>query len=674
MNKLNKSTRCPGHSIVGLGVAAALGLLLHAGAASAGEGELVAEITAPADGFKLRPGQIMPVAVRVQEGRRPLKVWSLELIGGAAAERLAGGDHPVAGEVAGVAAERLERGRSYWLRLRAEEDGGAGSTHEVRFLVPDPQYVLIPLEAGNMTARASSGLSMNSTGRFTAFGGAGVEDISIYDAAAGTLRGVQLPIQGTEDWRLSGDGRKIAFGGSFRGPVGSVLAIYDLETGAITHGPRTTSPFLSVDHRGERVAFNVSLETTRQHAVYDFSTGELRQLTNEEIGVDSRNCPAPSRGITPMISGDGNTVAFAIDSTLGLVPDDSGVGCRIFAYDVPGATFRHVAALPLSASFNNPAISSDGRWLSFISRRRVPPNNARRPLGALLDLSTGELDASVGGVVDFPVFDAVVSGDGSAVVMSTTADLDPRVGNADGNMELFVWNRAGREFAQVTDTRLGIGRFPNNCFPYQPRVSADGSVVAFGFNRVSVELCQLDGVQRDEATGFAFRRVRAVRTRPGNRGPVLERVSDVTVMHGDSVTIELAARDPDGDAVVLFLQVVGGDDIPPGADAVDHYDGTAVFRWTPAAEQRGVHHLRAGAFDQGGGYALRDFTITVRGCAGDCDGDGKVTVDELIAAVSIALGQAEAESCAAADADLDGTISVSDLVAGARAVLEGCGS
>lgn len=59
------------------------------------------------------------------------------------------------------------------------------------------------------------------------------------------------------------------------------------------------------------------------------------------------------------------------------------------------------------------------------------------------------------------------------------------------------------------------------------------------------------------------------------------------------------------------------------------------------------------------------------GCAGDCDGNGTVTVDELVRAVSLALGEAAAP-CASADVDANGHIVVSELVAAVNAALDGC--
>ena len=51
-------------------------------------------------------------------------------------------------------------------------------------------------------------------------------------------------------------------------------------------------------------------------------------------------------------------------------------------------------------------------------------------------------------------------------------------------------------------------------------------------------------------------------------------------------------------------------------------------------------------------------------CPGDCDGDGAVTINELVTAVGIALGGGAMEGCPAADADGDGAVAINELIAG----------
>jgi len=60
------------------------------------------------------------------------------------------------------------------------------------------------------------------------------------------------------------------------------------------------------------------------------------------------------------------------------------------------------------------------------------------------------------------------------------------------------------------------------------------------------------------------------------------------------------------------------------------------------------------------------------GCTGDCDGDGQVTVSNLITAVNIALGSLPITDCAAIDSDGDGDVTVSELIQAVNAALIGC--
>ena len=59
-------------------------------------------------------------------------------------------------------------------------------------------------------------------------------------------------------------------------------------------------------------------------------------------------------------------------------------------------------------------------------------------------------------------------------------------------------------------------------------------------------------------------------------------------------------------------------------------------------------------------------------CVGDCGGDGGVTIDDLVRAVRIALGESPLDQCTAADRGGDGTVSIDDLIAAVNAALSGC--
>jgi hypothetical protein len=67
-------------------------------------------------------------------------------------------------------------------------------------------------------------------------------------------------------------------------------------------------------------------------------------------------------------------------------------------------------------------------------------------------------------------------------------------------------------------------------------------------------------------------------------------------------------------------------------------------------------------FDVGAGTA----------CAGDCNADGAVSIDELVLAIDIALGAQPVSDCESIDADHDGRISVNELVAAVTNASNGC--
>jgi len=60
------------------------------------------------------------------------------------------------------------------------------------------------------------------------------------------------------------------------------------------------------------------------------------------------------------------------------------------------------------------------------------------------------------------------------------------------------------------------------------------------------------------------------------------------------------------------------------------------------------------------------------GCFGDCDGNGSVTVGELLTIVNIALGNADVSSCNPGDANHDGQITVDEILAAVNNALNGC--
>ena len=59
-------------------------------------------------------------------------------------------------------------------------------------------------------------------------------------------------------------------------------------------------------------------------------------------------------------------------------------------------------------------------------------------------------------------------------------------------------------------------------------------------------------------------------------------------------------------------------------------------------------------------------------CSGDCNGNERVTVDELVAGFRIAQGEMDLDACPSGDADGNGVIAITDLVEARNTLLNGC--
>jgi hypothetical protein len=148
----------------------------------------------------------------------------------------------------------------------------------------------------------------------------------------------------------------------------------------------------------------------------------------------------------------------------------------------------------------------------------------------------------------------------------------------------------------------------------------------------------------------------------------------------------------------IILEPLDGAELKPASPLVlagsgyDLEDGAldaASFAWSSdrlgalgtgievslAGLPEGDHRLTLLARDMDGNSGSDTILVHVRGsgeCAGDCDGNAEVTIDELIRGVNIALGSAALDTCRAFDKNGDQAVTIDELILAVNRALNGC--
>ena len=196
---------------------------------------------------------------------------------------------------------------------------------------------------------------------------------------------------------LSGDGRVVAFTSSASNLTGGVTGtttpnVYrrDLQTNQTTlitrgmKGPAVGGSKSSISEDGARIAFqSVSADLVAGDKnglwdifVHDQSTGDLSRISKPFGGGErDQGSESASREVAPVISGDGNVVAFTTTST-NLIPGDRNGFQDVFVIDLRSGHVQRasVTSAGVEADGNSPveqggrlALSYNGEWVAFAS-------------------------------------------------------------------------------------------------------------------------------------------------------------------------------------------------------------------------------------------------------------------------------------------------------------------
>ncbi len=146
-----------------------------------------------------------------------------------------------------------------------------------------------------------------------------------------------------------------------------------------------------------------------------------------------------------------------------------------------------------------------------------------------------------------------------------------------------------------------------------------------------------------------------------------ERVlSDTTIPSGATSTAEYEWRLPEGTRAGATLRVSARLLYRRAFRALMVTKG-----WTTAADG-GPIEIEVANLERA--WELTASEVGEATCGGDCNGDGEVTVDEIVTGVSIALGTFELGVCPAFDGGGDGAVTVDELVRAIDTALRGCGA
>lgn len=143
----------------------------------------------------------------------------------------------------------------------------------------------------------------------------------------------------------------------------------------------------------------------------------------------------------------------------------------------------------------------------------------------------------------------------------------------------------------------------------------------------------------------------------------------------------------DGGATLFHVREDGADRVTTRTVVGDGTSVSSVFPETFAPEKiarggqlAGWLEVPRGSFNRwlvlGGNIIFTDRSgkCPLTGpCAGDCNGDRSVAVNELVLSARIALRESTVSRCTAADRNVDSMVSVSELLAAVRSSLDGCG-
>ncbi len=218
---------------------------------------------------------------------------------------------------------------------------------------------------------------------------------------------------------------------------------------------------------------------------------DLMTNTTELVSIDSLGGPGDSSSLEPIISANGNRVAFAsFASNLTAVPDPSGI-VDIFVRDLVSdtttqASLDNSGTSPPNGNSSDPVLSADGNRVAFLSSgSNLVPTDTNgqadvfvRDLMAntttLASINNGETDSGNG-----TSSSVVLSGDGNRVgFVSAASDLAPT--DTNGQADVFVRDLVAGTTFLASINSAGNDSGSGDSGQDVPSLSSNGQFIVFG--------------------------------------------------------------------------------------------------------------------------------------------------------------------------------------------------
>ncbi|MGB7293422.1 MAG: hypothetical protein WBD99_14700 [Thermodesulfobacteriota bacterium] len=282
---------------------------------------------------------------------------------------------------------------------------------------------------------------------------------------------------------ISSDGSRIAFDTALNITGGNLdgnreIFLFDTNTMMFTQitdtmGASNNDAVISSD--GTSIVFDSTNDIVGENPeevseLYLFDTNAMMftQITDTEgEGLDSAN-------LSPTINSDGTRIAFETDNDL--TGDNTDGNHEIFLFNTNTAATTQITDTTTGFGSANPSINSDGIMIAFQSSQDITGSNADGNLEIFLfnsnTVTFSEITDTMGELNVSPV----VNSDVSKIAFNSTADITGN--NLDENSEIFLFDTNSAMFTQITDT-TGEGNFANT----NTRISSDGTRIAFLSNR-----------------------------------------------------------------------------------------------------------------------------------------------------------------------------------------------